>query len=174
MGWIYDLAHPLQLLWGSMCHTYRVMDISLPHLLQVVRNMTSGSPQTRRSSEATQHRFSCARDGRLSEALAKWSDPATMRNIGTKSLNSRIRFYAGVLVPGCFFKKRSGGSCYLDDCGKDACQRECEYLLEVQSICSRFKKKGISIVGSQEPVLDQALENLQVPATSQTTLSDWP
>ena len=47
-------------------------------------------------------------------------------------------------------------------------------LLEVHSIITRFKKKGISIVGSQEEVLEEAFENLQVPATSQTTLSDWP
>ena len=158
------------------------MDISLPDMLQVVPDMTSGSSKPRRSSEATQREVSSAanprnrlvRDGRLKTALAKWSDPDTMRGIGSKTLRSRIRFYAGVMVPGCFFKKRAGGSCYLDECGKDACQRECEYLLEVQSICSRFKKKGISIVGAQEEVLDQAFENLDVPATSQTTLSDWP
>lgn len=137
--------------------------------------MTSGSPQTRRSNEVTQNRFSCSRDGRLKEALAKWSDPDTMRGIGSKTLKSRIRFYAGVMVPGCFFKKRAGGSCYLDECGKDACQRECEYLLEVQSICKRFKKKGISIVGAQdELLLGEATANLQEPDTSQTTLSDWP
>lgn len=106
--------------------------------------------------------------------MATWSDPDTMRGVGSKTFNSRIRFYAGVMVPGCFFKKRSGGSCYLDECGKDACQRECEYLLEVHSILSRFKKKGISITGAQEEVLEEAFENLQVPATSQTTLSDWP
>lgn len=114
-------------------------------------------------------------DARVKSTLAMWSSPGTLRELVKRSvLNSRIRLYAGVLVPGCFFKKRAGGSCYLDECGKDACQRECEYLLEVQSICKRFKKKGISIVGSQEEVLEEAFDNLDVPATSQTTLSDWP
>ena len=157
-----------------MCHTYRVVDISLPHLLQVVPDMTSDSPTTGRSSEATQRSHRSARARRLDAALAKWSDPDTMRGIGSNVFMSRLRLYAGVIVPACFFKKRSGGRCYLDECGKDACQRECEYLLEVQSIITRFKKKGISIVGSQEEVLQEAFENLQVPATSQTTLSDWP
>ena len=174
MGWRYDLAHTLQLLRRDVCASYRVDGIWLPHLLQVVPTMTSGSPQTRRSSGATQNRFSCSRDGRLKSALAKWSDPDTMRGLDSKTIKSRIRFYAGVMVPGCFFKKRAGGNCYLDECGKDVCQRECEYLLEVQSILSRFKKKGISIVGCQEEALEEAFENLQVPATSQTTLSDWP
>lgn len=156
-----------------MCHTYRVMDISLPHLLQVVPDMTSGSPTSGRSSEATQRSHRSARARRLEAALAKWSDPDTMRGVGSNVFMSRLRQYAGVIVPACFFKKRSGGRCYLDECGKDACQRECEYLLEVQSIVTRFKKKGISVVGAQEEVLEEALDNLNT-STSQTTLSDWP
>ncbi|AXF52004.1 MAG: hypothetical protein [Circular genetic element sp.] len=113
-------------------------------------------------------------DARVKSALAMWSSPETLRGIGKTSFNARIRLYAGVLVPGCFFKKHAGGDCYLDECGKDECQRQCEYLLEVHSIVARFKKKGISVVGSQDEVLDQAFENLDVPATSQTNLSDWP
>ena len=45
--------------------------------------------------------------------------------------------------------------------------------LEVQSIVTRFKKKGISVVGAQEEVLEEALDNLNT-SSSQTTLSDWP
>ena len=133
------------------------------------------SPKDERETRIGHPPSPVALDARVKSTLAMWSSPATLREIVKRSvLNSRIRLYAGVLVPGCFFKKRAGGSCYLDECGKDACQRECEYLLEVQSICKRFKKKGISIVGSQEEVLEEAFENLDVPATSQTTLSDWP
>ena len=133
------------------------------------------SPKDERETRIGHRPSPVAMDARVKSTLAMWSSPETLRELVKRStLNSRIRLYAGVLVPGCFFKKRAGGSCYLDECGKDACQRECEYLLEVQSICSRFKKKGISIVGSQEEVLEEAFENLDVPATSQTTLSDWP
>ncbi len=168
------MAHLLRVLRSRVPHSRRVMDVWLPHLHEVVPTMTSPSSKTGRSSEATQRSHSSARARRLDAALAKWSDPDTMRGIGSNVFMSRLRLYAGVIVPSCFFKKRSGGRCYLDECGKDSCQRECEYLLEVQSILSRFKKKGISIVGSQEEVLEEAFENLQVPATSQTTLSDWP
>ncbi len=145
----------------------------MPHLRQDVYIMTSGSPLTGRSSEATQRSHRSARARRLFAALAKWSDPDTMRGIGSNIFSSRLRQYAGVIVPACFFKKRSGGRCYLDECGKDACQRECEYLLEVHSIVTRFKKKGISVVGAQEEVLEEALDNLNT-TTSQTILSDWP
>ena len=110
----------------------------------------------------------------IEHALARWSDPETMRGIRVSSFSRGIRQYAGVLVPGCFYKGKNGGYCFLDDCGKDACQRECEYLLEVRTILAQLKRKGISITGAQKVMIDEALENLEIPDTTQTCLGDWP
>mgnify|MGYP001228688409 CR=1 FL=1 len=134
--------------------------------------MTSGS--SKKSGQAKEARRGLRESSvaGLKAALARWSSPETLRNVRPYNHSSdRIRYYAGVLVPGCFYNRR--GRCYLDECGKDACQRECEYLFEVLTVLRRFKKKGISLEGAQERMLCEAEENLKLPATEQTNLSDW-
>ena len=134
--------------------------------------MTSGSSRNPTGDEG-RRRLRESSDAALKAALARWSDPETMRNVGPYSNAKRVRYYAGVLVPGCFFDRGRKSFCHLDECGKDACQRECEYLLDVQTILRSLKRRGISCVGAQEKLLEEALENLQEPSSEQASLSDW-
>lgn len=89
--------------------------------------------------------------------------------------SDRIRNYAGVLVPGCFYQRTQWDDCklYQQSRGKEQeCERTCEYLWHCRKTLKRLFDRRI-MDGPDTKFAREAEQNHQELDTDQSSLSDW-
>ena len=89
--------------------------------------------------------------------------------------SDRIRNYAGVLVPGCFYQRTQRDDCklYQQSLGKEeTCESTCEYLWHCRKTLLRLFNRRI-MDGPDTKFSSEYKQNLEEPLADQPSLSDW-
>ena len=89
--------------------------------------------------------------------------------------SDRIRNYAGVLVPGCFYKRTQWDDCklYQQSRGKEhECESTCEYLWHCRKTLKRLFDRRI-MDGPDTKFARETEQNHQELDSDQSSLSDW-